>query len=47
MRSSASPGIMPSLGFFLAVAVSLGAEYTSDTVALSCLVASRLNLRPH
>ena len=47
VRSNASPGMMPSLGFLPAVAVTLGAEYTSETVALSCLVASRLNLRPH
>ena len=38
---------MPILGFLAAVAVTLGHEYTSDTVALSCLVASRRNLRPH
>ena len=47
MRSNASPGMMPSLGCLPAVAATLGAEYISETIALSCLVASRLNLRPH
>ena len=40
-RSSATPGTIASLGFLAAVAVILGAEYISKTIALSRLVAPR------
>ena len=47
VRSSAIPGIVPSLGCRFAVAMTLGAECTSDTIALNRLVASRRYFRPH
>ena len=47
VKSSAIPGIIPSLGCRAAVDVTLGADYTSDTIALNRLVVSRRNFRPH
>ena len=46
VRSSASPGKIPSLGCRDVAAVTLGAESISDTTALSRPVASRVNFRP-
>ena len=44
--SRATPGRHPSLGWRLAAPVTLGAEYISDTIVRSLVVASRLNLTP-
>ena len=46
VRSSATPGTIPSLGFLTAVAVILGAENISETIALSPLVDYRRNFLP-
>ena len=46
VRSRAIPGIMPNLGCLRAVAVTRGAEYTSETIALSLRVLSLLYFLP-